>query len=229
MFSQKSRRLRRNLTKFRKKSVDVAKFVKDFYVDNGLAYIACNVEEYGDIIDRYSVEGYEWLSESFARFVEENANYVPPEYPIVLEICGCRFRRAQRECIEATIADYYALKLGDVQMSLEGNRRKTLFLLGMGLFFAVVVYMVSMFPSLPRPILEAPFVLFWFCLWDAAETVVIERRDLVEEKLAAAQLASVKVAFREAFEDIPATPEEEEKILEEIFEEDVLIPSTQWE
>ncbi|MBR0131441.1 MAG: hypothetical protein IJM08_09075, partial [Firmicutes bacterium] len=62
---KQSRRLRQNLRQFSRKRVDVSKYIKDFYVENGLAYISCNVSGYYDIIDRYSVDGYEWLSEPF--------------------------------------------------------------------------------------------------------------------------------------------------------------------
>ena len=58
---RKSRRQKQNLKNLSKKSVDVGKFVKDFYVEKGLAYISCNVNSYYDVIDRYSVKGYEWL------------------------------------------------------------------------------------------------------------------------------------------------------------------------
>ena len=225
---RKSRRQKQNLKNLSKKSVDVGKFVKDFYVEHGLAYISCNVSSYYDVIDRYSVKGYEWLEESFARFVEENAIYIPPEYPIVLEICGHRFTREQKACIEETIADYYALKMGDVQMSMQSNRRRIFFLLGLMLFFAVIVYVTSKFPGLPRPVAEAPFVLFWMALWDAAEFLFLDGRDLQEDKLEAAQLASMKVTFHEKFEDSPAEPEVVQQIMEEMAEE-VILPSTQWD
>ncbi|MBP5749627.1 MAG: hypothetical protein J6X24_02440 [Firmicutes bacterium] len=225
----RSRRQRQNLKNLSKKSVDVGKFVKDFYVEKGLAYISCNVSGYYDIIDRYSVKGYEWLNESFARFIEENAIYIPPEYPIVLEICNHRFTKEQQSCIEETIADYYALKMGDVQMSMQGNRRRIIFLLGLMLFFAVFVYIASQFPSLPRPIAEAPFVLFWMALWDSAEFLFLDGRDLQEDKLEAAQLASMKVTFYEKFEDGPAEPEVVQEFLQQIENEEVILPSTQWE
>ena len=225
---RKSRRQKQNLKNLSKKSVDVGKFVKDFYVEHGLAYISCNVTGYYDIIDKYSVKGYEWLNESFARFIEENAIYIPPEYPIVLEICNHRFTKEQQTCIEETIADYYALKMGDVQMSLQSNRRRILFLLALMLVFAVFVYIASQFPGLPRPLSEAPFVLFWMALWDASEFLFLDRRDLQEDKLEAAQLASMKVTFYEKFEDGPAEPEVVQQILEEMNEE-VILPSTQWD
>ena len=226
---RKSRRQIQNLKNLSRKSVDVGKFVKDFYVEKGLAYISCNVSGYYDIIDRYSVKGYEWLEESFARFVEENAIYIPPEYPIVLEICGHRFTKEQQDCIEATILDYYALKMGDVQMSMQANRRRIVFLLALMSVFAIFVYIASQFPNLPRPLAEAPFVLFWMALWDASEFLFLDRRDLQEDKLEAAQLASMKVTFYEKFEDGPAEPAVVQEFLEEIENEEVILPSTQWD
>ncbi|MBO4881126.1 MAG: hypothetical protein J5555_05530 [Firmicutes bacterium] len=231
-FTAKSRRRRENLRRFSRKSVDEKKFVKDFYVENGLAYISCNVKSYNDIIDPYSVKGYEWLTEPFVRFVEENANVIPPEYPIVLEICGGRFSEEQRNCIEETIADYFALKLLDNQQNQRSNRGRTLFLLFLALFFAVILYLETKYAdlvTLPKPVSEAPFVLFWMALWDAAEHIVLDGSDLQEEKLYAARLASLKVTFQKTFEDAPLEPEEEQKVLEEIFEEVEILPSTQWD
>ena len=62
--------------------------MREIYIENGLAFISCKVKSINDIVDRYSVDGYEWLDESFARYIESNAAYIPTEYPIVLEIIG---------------------------------------------------------------------------------------------------------------------------------------------
>ncbi len=226
---QKSRRQRQNLRNLSKKSVDVGKFVKDFYVEKGLAYISCNVTGYYDIIDRYSVSGYEWVDESFARFVEENAIYIPPEYPIILEICGHRFTKEQQNRIEACILDYYALKMGDVQMSLQRNRSVSIFLFVLMLFFAALAQISLRFTQLPRIVSEAAFVLFWMALWDSAENIFLDRRDLIDEKLEAAQLASMKVTFYEKFEDGPAEPEVVQEFLQEIENEEIILPSTLWD
>jgi len=224
---RKSRRLRRNLKRFSEKSVDVAKFVRELYVDNGLAYISCSVGDYYDIIDKYSVDGYEWLNSEFTRFIEENANYVPTEYPIVLEICGKKFNKKQRENIEATIADYYALKMGDVQLALEKNRNKSIVLLTLGLVFALIIFLVNK-TSISNVFTEAVLVFFWMFLWDFAETAWFDRNDLYESKVEAAQMASIKVTFQEEFEDGPVEPEEEKAILKEVFEDEIIVPSTEW-
>ena len=226
---RKSRRLRENLKKFSKKSVDLDKFVKDIYVDNGLAYISCNVHDYYDIIDRLSVDGYEWINGHFARFVEQNANYIPTEYPIVLEICGHRFTRMQQETIEATIADYYALKMGDTQMALEKNSGKAIFLAIMAVLFAGVVFLTSRLTGAVLNVLvQVIIILFWVFVWELADCLILERRDLIEARTEAAQLASLKVTFQLQFEDGPVTSSEEKAIIKEIFEDEVIVPSDEW-
>ena len=229
LFDKKSRRLRENLKKFSKKRLDLDKFVKDIYVDNGLAYISCNVTGFYDIIDRLSVDGYEWINGHFARFVEQNANYIPTEYPIVLEICGHRFTKAQQEAIEETIADYYALKMGDTQMALEKNKGRGIFLAVMAALFAIFVYGTSRLTGAAMGVLvEVVFILFWVFVWELADCLLFDRRDLLEARTEAAQLASVKVTFREQFEDEPVKPSEEKAIIREIFEDDVILPSDEW-
>jgi len=216
--SKKSLRLKKNLRNFRKKHVDVAKYVKDFYVDNGLAYISCNVNGYDDIIDQYSVRGYEWLNESFARFIESNAAYVPTEYPIVLEICNYRFTAKQKETIEETISDYYALQQGDAQINIEKNNRKNIILV---LFIVVGVIAMVLTNSLSISVVrESIVVFFWFALWDLLDSAIFERQELVEARVDAAQMANIKVIFKEVYYDAPVSTEKEKEILGEIFSEE---------
>ena len=229
MFDRKSRRLRENLKKFRKKSIDLDRFVKDIYVENGLAYISCNVTGYYDIIDRLSVDGYEWINGHFARFVEQNANYIPTEYPIVLEICGHRFTESQKAAIEETIADYYALKMGDTQMALEKNKSRAIFLVILALIFAGFVFVSSRFSGgILNVIVEVVFILFWVFVWELTDCLLFDRRDLKEARTEAAQLASVKVTFKPQFIDEPVKPSEEKAIIREIFEDDEILPSDEW-
>ena len=64
---------------------------------------------------------------------------------------------------------------------------------------------------------------------DFVENALFDRGDLKEERLAAAQMASIKVTFQLEFEDGPVEPEEERAILKEVFEDEVIVPSTEWE
>ncbi len=220
---KQSARLRKNLRHFSRKRVDVSKYVKDFYVENGLAYISCNVTGYGDIIDPYSVKDYEWLNDSFARFIESNATYVPTEYPIVLEICGTSFSQEQKDVIEATIADYYALKLGDCQLVLEENARKSWTLLIMGVLFALLINTGVGFLKIVPALSEASFIFYWLFLWEFVDCAWFERRELVSARVDAAQMASIKVIFKPIFVDSPVP--DETSVIEEIFETIEILPS----
>ena len=213
----KSRRLRKNLRNFRSKRVDISKYVKDFYVENGLAYISCNVKGMDDIISNYSVKGYEWLNESFASFISGNANYIPSEYPIVLEICGGRFDNEQRKTIEKAVADHYALELGDAQMMYEKTRNKCLFLLSLALVFASCIWMILK-GTASFGFNEAIYVLFWFSLWECANCFCFDRTDAIEERTAAARMASIKIVFSEVFKDEPVA--DAQAVLAEIFDEE---------
>lgn len=217
MTHNKSRRLKKNLKSFSKKEVDLAKYVRDFYVDNGLAYISCNVDDYYDIIDDYSVDGYEWLNEGFVRFLESNAMYVPTEYPIVLEICGHHFTTKEKKIIVETISDYYALEQGDVQLNLEKLARRNWVRFGLSILGILLMWLGN--KTGISFLSEATLVFFWFALWDLCESIIFERRDLLEEKTDAAQMASIKVIFKEVYVDAPVSEEREQEIISEIFED----------
>ena len=195
--------------------VDYNKYVKDFYLEDGLAIISCNVNGYYDIIDRYSVEGYEWLNDSFARFLESNAFYIPFEYPIVLEICGTKFNRKQREVITETIHDYYELKLGDKQMELNDNTRRIItFMVIAGLFTLLFTFVQGW--QQDSFVVQFILIMLWFFIWGLSDMVVTDRSELKEEKIAIAQLASTVVRFREEFIDEPYDEFEQEKIYQEL-------------
>lgn len=227
---RKSENNKSRAPKFKKKSVDLDKFIKEIYVDNGLAYISCNVAKYTNVIDRLSVEGYEWLDWHFTRFVEENAASIPTEYPIVLEICGCKFTKQQQEAIEGTVSDYYALKLGDAQAEYKRNQKRLAFLAVVAAIAAALVALMSMFPVIKSAVFsEMVFVLFWIAVWESFDYAVFEKKDLLEQKIKAAQLASMKVSFKEKFTDDPLKPSEESTIIKEAMSDEELIPSDEWD
>ncbi len=206
-------RLEKNKRQFSRKKVDYYKYVKDFYLEDGLAYISCNVKDYYDIIDSRSVEGYEWLDESFAWFIESNAFYIPIEYPIVLEICGKKFTQEQQDTIIETIGDYYELKLGDKQMDLSRNTYRILTIL----LFSIIAVIFSMFIRGLRGetmAFELSLIMVWFFVWELPDLLIFERQELKEEKTYAAQLASIIVKFKEEFVDEPIDEEEKKEIYE---------------
>ncbi len=206
---------------FRNRKADLRKHIREYYIENGVAFISCNVRSYYDIIDPFSVEGYEWLNASFVRFVEENANYIPFEYPIMLEICNARFTAKQQERIEHTIREYYALKVGDTQADMRENRKKTLTLFAAGIALLILLLLLSrIVQGIGVYSREILVVFFWFCIWEAADLILYDRSDMVYDKTLYAQLESMKISFQLRFEDTPVDDEEAKQIIEEVFSEE---------
>ena len=195
-FKIKSDRLRKNLRQLKKKKIENEKYVKDFYLENDLAFISCNVKKFNDIIDPFSTKDYEWPTQDFLHFIESNAQYIPVEYPIVLEINGKTFTEDEKKIIRETIHDYYALKMGDAQLEISANRRKSLSLLVIGLVSSVGVQLASKISS-EVPLREAIVMLFWLFLWEGLDCLILDGKDLKNKKTEAAQMANITVTFKD--------------------------------
>lgn len=207
-------RVRKGLSR---KRVDFSDVVKDFYIEDGLAYISCNVKNYNEVIDHYSVREYEWPNKDFLHFVEDNAYYIPSHYPIVLELCGTHFTKKQQDTIVETLTDYYALRLGDTQLDVESNRSKEIILLLLTLLSAAILVIFGMTFNGDGILQETLLIVFWFFLWEWGDVVAFERGEVHMKKTDAAQLATMKIIFSDRFIDEPVDEEMKEEILEEII------------
>src|SRR5699024_2255233 len=132
---------------------------------------------------------------------------------------GGNLTEQQQAAVVETIADYYSLKLGDQQLILNDNTRKSLILFLMGLLFAGAVWLLR-FTQVLGYVREMPLLLFWFFTWEFASLAGLERSDLILARTEAAQLASIKVIFREQFVDKPVDKGMAERIFAEISDED---------
>ena len=165
----------RLLRRFAPKRIDTSDAVKKFYIEDGIAFISCNVSDYYDVIDHYSVKGYEWPNSNFLQFIEDNAYFIPTDYPLVLEICGTHFSERQQQTIESTIRDYYALKLGDANVEVANTRLKWTTLFVLTILSAIILVIYKMLFTQEGLLLEILLVIFWFYLWERGDVFAFER------------------------------------------------------
>ncbi len=196
-FKIKSERLKKNLKQLKKKKIEGEKYVKDFYIEKDLAFITCNVKKFNDLIDPFSATGYEWPNNDFLHFIESNAEYIPIEYPIVLEINGKTFTEKEKNIIRETIHDYYALKMGDAQLAIGANIRKGITLLITGATASFGVQFVSKITTNGLPLREAIVMLFWLFLWEGLDCLILDGKKLKEKKTEAAQMANITITFKD--------------------------------
>ena len=196
MFKRKSSRAKRNLKKFKSAKFNYARFVKDYYIENGNAYISAKVTCIDDIVSRYSLEDYEWINSEFAEYIENSAYYIPVEESVIIEICGHKFSEKEKEIIKRVIKDYFGLKLGDKIIDLDINRNKSNRLLLLGILSVGLVFLASRLTN-SEYLLELPLIMMWFFIWEYGDLAWLDRWDLDTLRLEAGQLANAKIIFNE--------------------------------
>ena len=190
----KSKKSIKNLKRFKSAKFNYAKFVKNYYIDKGEAYISAKVSSIDDVISKYSTKDYEWINPEFANYIEESAYYIPIEESITIEICGGHFSHDEQELIKRVLKDYCGLKLGDKFFDVDINKHKSFILFLFGIISLGIFAILSKF-SLITTLNEIVLLLFWFFLWEYADLGWIERSNLQLERLEAGQLSTAKIVF----------------------------------
>ena len=188
------------------------------YVRNGIATIPCKISGYSDVINTYSVKGYETLNTEFFEYVTTSAEVTPPECPLVLNIIGDCLSDEEKKTIELVIRDDFAYDLGMVEKD-EKRHKKFFLIMFIGLFVTgVILRLTEAVPELPR---ELVFILFWFMGEYLCDYIFLTGYDLRRERRLAGRLASIKVVFSESYEKPDYTDSDFDKLYSEI-EKDVI-------
>lgn len=195
MFKKKSAKMKKSLLLFKKAEFDSAKYVSDFYLDYGKAYISVRVSSIDQLVSKFSIKEYEWINPEFAEYIVRNAYYIPVEYKIVLEIYG-KFNKEEKKVIIDTIKDFTGLRLGDKQIKLETNTSKSLSLLFFGIISLLLFFFLNRM-NLLIGLTEIFSIIVWFAIWEFFGMIVFDRAEIKKEKLNAAQLAMCEIIFNE--------------------------------
>ena len=203
----------KNRRLFLKRDAKLAKRLKEDYIDNGIASLPCKVTGTDDIISRFSVPGYENLSPEFSDFIESSAEYIPPEYPIVLEISGCRFSEEEQTIIRRTIHEDYTYELGAVQRE---NKKQLFVALLMLVGMVVTGFLAFGVQGITDTAIEIIYIFFWFFADLAACYFCLDGFENRKKRLLAGRLADMTVYFSEEYDDSAVTDEDAQTVYEEL-------------
>ena len=134
--------------------------IKRDYIDNGIATINCCISNYHDIISTYSAKGQESLNFDFIDYLEDSAEPIPDEYPLVLNIIGNCLSDEEKKTITETISEEFSYKLGRVEKEQEREFKVLIFMVVGSIIAGLLLTMTDFFEELPREI----FVVL-FCFW----------------------------------------------------------------
>ncbi len=168
-------------------------------MENGIAYIPCKVESIDDIISRFSVKGCESLDSEFLDYVTDFIDFIPADYPVVLEITGPQFSPEEKKIISETVTGDMDYLLGRTEENHLVKRRRFWFMIAGTLISGGILSIAKKtLPSVPA---EFFYVLFWLFADALVRYLFIEKMDYKDERIRIGRLASMNVEFIE--EKIP--------------------------
>ena len=188
----------RNRLFFSRANADLEKRVKNVYIRGDAAILPCRVTAYDDVISHYSVHEYETLNPEFGEYVEDAISFIPPEYPVLLEIVGCDFTEEEQETIRSTIEEDFMYELGAVQ---EQNSQQNKIMLFMLAGMILTWLFVSFWEGLSEMSLEFIYIVFWFFADLVISYVFLDNPESLHRRVLAGRLARIKVSFVQNVED----------------------------
>ena len=203
----------KNRRLFLKRDAKLDKRLKKDYIDNGIATLPCRVEGIDDVISRFSVPGYETLSPEFSDYIEASAAFIPTEYPIVLEISGCRFSEEEQKTIRHTIHEDYTYELGAVQQE---NRKQLIIALLMLVGMVVTGFLAFGAQGITDTAIEIIYIFFWFFADVVACYFCMDGFENRKKRLLAGRLADMTVYFSEEYDDSAVTDEDAQTVYKEL-------------
>lgn len=203
----------KNRRLFLKRDAKLNKRLKEDYIENGIASLPCKVTGIDEVISHFSVPGYETLSPEFSEYIESSAAFIPPEYPIVLELSGCRFSEEEQEIIRSTIRDDYTYELGAVQGE---NRKQLIVALLMLIGMLVTGFLAFGARGIGDTAIEIIYIFFWFFADLVACYFLLDRFDNRKKRLLAGRLADMTVYFSEKYDDSAVTDEDAQLVYREM-------------
>ena len=203
----------KNRRLFLKRDAMLDKRLKEDYINNGIATLPCKVTGMDDMISHFSVPGYETLSPEFSDYIEASAGYIPAEYPIVLEISGCRFSEEEQVIIRRTIHEDFTYELGAVQRE---NRKQLMIALLMLIGMLVTGFLAFGAQGLTDTAIEIIYIFFWFFADLTACYFCLDGFENRKKRLLAGRLADMTVYFSEKYDDSAITDEDARFVYEEL-------------
>ena len=195
----------------RESNID-SRIIRD-YIENGIATVNCCISGYHDVISTYSSKGQESLNPDFVDFLENSAEPIPGEYPLVLNIIGNCLSDEEKETITETIFEVFSYKLGMVEKEQEKESKVFLFRIVGSIIAGILLTITAFIEHLPQEIFV---VLFWFFGDRMFQSIFVTRRELRKEKRLAGRLASIKVIFSDTCEKRHYTEDEIQKLYAEL-------------
>ena len=185
------------LKRYQKAKFENYKKVNELKINDNEAYIEMKVNGFDDIKDDYCLTDGIVLKQEFIDAILLRTNYIPLDYPLVLQIYNNTFTSSEKILVRKLIKNYFTLAKIDKDMELKKLRRKIFFFLsfafvGLILFILTTIGELKTFQELISFI--ASFITS-FSIWECSELIVFGEDDLKEQIIKYKHLSKIRVVF----------------------------------
>ena len=198
---------------FEQKKSRIDSRIKRDYIENGIATIHCCISGYNDIINTYSAKDQESLNLDFVEFLQDAANPIPDECPLVLNVIGDCLSAEEKKIIAEIIRDDFSYRLGLVEKEQDREFKMFIFMVIGLIISGLLLWLTLSLDEVPREIF---IVFFWFFGDRMFEYIFITGRELRKEQRLAGRLASIKVIFSDTYEKPHYTEEQISQLYAEL-------------
>ncbi|MBR6711721.1 MAG: hypothetical protein IKI76_01835 [Selenomonadaceae bacterium] len=198
---------------FERKRSRIDSRIKRDYIENGIATIHCCISGYNDIINTYSAKDQESLNLDFVEFLQDAANPIPDECPLVLNVIGDCLSAEEKKIIAEIIRDDFSYRLGLVEKEQDREFKMFIFMVIGLIISGLLLWLTLSLDEVPREIF---IVFFWFFGDRMFEYIFITGRELRKEQRLAGRLASIKVIFSDTYEKPHYTEEQISQLYAEL-------------
>ncbi len=185
------------LKKYQKAKFESYKKVNDLKINDNEAYIEMKIDGFDDIKDDYCLTDGIVLKQEFTDAILKRTNYIPLDYPLVLQIYNKTFTSSEKILVRKLIKNHFTLEMIDKEIELKKLRLKIYFFLSFAIlgFLLYVLTYIGFVKTLQELISLVASFITSFSIWEISELIVFEEDEVKEEIIKYKHLSKIRIVF----------------------------------
>ena len=169
---------------------------KEFIDSEGDAVIEINLYEGFSIFDKLSRNDQAELNEEIYEYIDKKVKIIPSHIPIRIVFYGRDIEKEEQERIKQLIKEHYSIELFNQQKDRRILRKKTNRLISIGLIMYLIGFYLESIEGY-KVLTDIVSIVGTFSLWEVANTLILERRDIRVGTMHKAKMLLLNIEFRE--------------------------------
>ena len=185
------------LKKYQKAKFESYKKVNDLKINDNEAYIEMKIDGFDDIKDDYCLTDGIVLKQDFIDAIVKRTNYIPLDYPLVLQIYNKTFTSSEKILVRKLIKNHFTLEMIDKEIELKKLRLKIYFFLSFAIlgFLLYLLTYIGFVKTLQELISLVASFITSFSIWEISELIVFEEDEVKEEIIKYKHLSKIRIVF----------------------------------